>query len=314
VRSKMEETSGERDGGQSVRWSGRGIGLLQIHLAVVLASGPGLFAKFMTVNPAVLTTGRTFFGSLSLIAAALLSGSSMRIHSARDFLLLLISGALLAVHWMTFFQSIQVSTVAVGLLSISSFPLFLTFLEPIFFRERIRLLDVALGVVVVAGLALVPPSFDFGDHVMQGVLWGVGSALAYALLSLVSRLQVRRYPAVSVVLYQQSFAALCSLPLALHSSGSLSGRDLWLLVLLGVVFTGIAQWLAVSSLRHLRAYTTGLIFGLEPVYGILLAWFFLREAPGWRTFAGGVLILGAVIVASLMTEHPEGKTESLTQL
>ena len=257
---------------------------MQIHVAVLLASGPGLFAKFMSVNPAVLTAGRTFFGSLSLVVAALLSGSSMRIRSGRDCAMMILSGALLAVHWMTFFRSIQVSTVAVGLLSVSSFPLFLTFLEPVFFRERMRLRDVALGLMVIGGLVLVPPNLDLGNHITQGVLWGVGSALAYALLSLVSRAQVRRYPAVTVVLYQQIFAALCSLPFALQRAGSTSERDLWMLLLLGVVFTGVAQWLAVASLRHLRAYTTGVIFGLEPVYGILLAWLLLGEVPVLRTF------------------------------
>ena len=292
----------------------RRIGLWQIHLAVVLASGPGLFAKFMSVNPAVLTCGRTFFGGVSLIAAALLSGSSMRIRRAKDLGLMMISGALLAAHWITFFRSIQVSTVAIGLLSVSSFPLFLTVLEPLFFRERLRGKDVVLGVLVVVGLALVPPTFDLGNNVTQGVLWGVGSALAYAFLSLVSRSQVQHYPAVSVVLYQQLFASLCSLPFALQWAGSTTERDLWLLLLLGVVFTGLAQWLAVASLRHLRAYTTGVIFGLEPVYGILLASVLLGEVPVLRTIAGGALILGSVVLASITTEHPEGRTESLTQL
>ena len=287
---------------------------MQIHIAVLLASGPGLFAKYMTVTPAMLTAGRTFFGALSLVVAAMVSGSSMRIQNARDLGYMVLSGALLAAHWITFFRSIQVSTIAVGLLSVSSYPLFLTYLEPLFFRERMHGRDVVLGLVVIAGLALVPPSLDLGNHVTQGVLWGVGSALAYALLSLVSRSQVQRYPAVSVVLYQQLFAALCSLPFALHGAGGTSERDVWLLLLLGVVFTGVAQWLAVASLRHLRAYTTGIIFGLEPVYGILLAWLLLGEVPVLRTFAGGALILGSVVFASIMTEHPEGRTESLTQL
>src|SRR4051812_17941329 len=163
--------------------AGRGVGLMQIHIAVLLASGPGLFAKYMTVTPAVLTCGRTFFGALSLVVAAMVSGSSMRILNARDLGYMVLSGALLAAHWITFFRSIQVSTIAVGLLSVSSYPLFLTYLEPLFFRERMHGRDVVLGIVVIAGLALVPPSLDLGNHVTQGVLWGVGSALAYALLS-----------------------------------------------------------------------------------------------------------------------------------
>ena len=190
--------------------------LIQLHVSVVLAGGAGLFAKFIAASPVVITCGRTLFGLHALAGAAALMRSSLRLHSRRDLFMLALSGTVLAVHWFSFFLSIQVSTVAIGLLAFSTFPLFVTFLEPLIFRERLHSYDVIIALVVVAGLFLVTPSRDISNHLTQGVLWGVLSALTYAVLSLLNRSSVRVYPALTVAFYQQAFAALCALPFALR--------------------------------------------------------------------------------------------------
>ncbi|OWW19909.1 DMT family transporter [Noviherbaspirillum denitrificans] len=275
------------------------LGLTQIHLAVLLAGGAGLFAKLLAVSPAVLTAGRTVFGSIALLLFALVTKASLRPASAKDLVLLALSGAILAFHWFTFFLAIQVSTVAIGLLAFSTFPLFTTFLEPLVFGERLHRRDILTAVAVTAGLVLVTPSFDLGNHLTQGLLWGMLSAFSYAVLSLLCRSIAGRYAAATISFYQQGFAALCALPFALQWQGQLGGGDLLALLVLGVVFTALGQGLVVASLRHLRAQTTSVVFGLEPVYGIALAWMLLGEVPSLRTLLGGGLICGAVFLASM---------------
>jgi drug/metabolite transporter (DMT)-like permease len=282
-----------------MRNSSHRLGLLQIHLGVALAGGAGLFAKFVPVSPVVITCGRTLFGCLALAATARLLKTSLRLRGGKDALWMALAGGILAAHWFSFFTSIRISTVAIGLLSFSTFPLFVTFLEPVLFREKLHGRDVVTAVAVVAGLALVIPEWDLGNHLTQGVLWGLLSAATYAVLSLLSRAHVRSYPALTVAFYQQAVAALCLLPWALGRENVPSGRDLLMLVTLGVVFTALAHGLVVASLRHLRAQTVGVVFGLEPVYGILLAWLLLHEQPAARTLAGGLLICSAVVWASL---------------
>jgi drug/metabolite transporter (DMT)-like permease len=281
------------------------LSLIQLHVAVVLAGGAGLFAKFIAASPAVITCGRTLFGSLALAGTAALMKSSLRLRSRRDLFMLALSGVILAVHWFSFFVSIQVSTVAIGLLAFSTFPLFVTFLEPLVFGERLHRYDVVTAMLVMVGLFLVTPNWDISNHLTQGVLWGVFSSFTYAVLSLLSRSYVRVYPTLTVAFYQQAFAALCALPFALRWQDAPTGRDLLLLIVLGVVFTGFAQGLAVASLRHLRAQTVGVAFGLEPVYGILFAWLLLHEQPAARTLGGGFLICCAVIWASFKHSNSE---------
>jgi drug/metabolite transporter (DMT)-like permease len=273
-------------------------GLLQIHVAAILAGFTGLFGKLLTVGPAVIVAGRTIIGCLALALAAVVLGSSLRLQK-KDVAFVTGSGVLLALHWFSFFQSIQVSTVAIGVLSFATFPLFVTFLEPLVFRERLHRSDIVTAIVVVAGLVLVTPSLDLGNRTTQGVLWGVLSGFTIAGLTLINRSFMRDHSAMAIAFYQQAGAALCVLPFALVSGTSISQRSLLLLLLLGVVFTALLQVLAVASLRHIRAQTASVIIALEPVYGVLFAIFILGEIPTARTILGGFLICGAVFGATL---------------
>jgi drug/metabolite transporter (DMT)-like permease len=275
------------------------LGLAQIHFAVLLAGCAGLFAKLLTVSAAQLTAGRTVFGSLALLLFAWVARKSLRLATLKDAAALALSGVILALHWFSFFHSIQVSTVAIGLLSFSTFPLFTTFLEPLVFGERIRRDDIMTALVVTLGLVLVTPSLDFSNHLTQGVLWGILSALAYAVLALLSRQYTARYPSACVSFYQQAMAAICIVPFALQAQNPISASDWLYLIVLGVVFTALGQGLVIASLKHLNAQTTSVVFGLEPVYGIALAWLLIGETPALRTALGGVLICGAVVLASL---------------
>jgi len=275
-------------------------GLIEIHAATVLVGLTGLFGKFLDVNPFVITGGRTLVGSLAVLAAAKAMRVDLRVKGARNWGFFALSGGLLAIHWLTFFRAIQVSTVAIGLLAFSSFPLFVTFLEPVLFRERLRGIDIVMAVVVVLGLAVVTPSFDPGNQMTQGVMWGVASGFAYAILCLLTRSHVASQPAMTVTFYQQMFAALFTAPGLWISRGALHGRTVLLLVILGLVFTALAQWLFVTSLRQIRAQTASVVTCLEPVYGILFAVLLLGEKPSARTLLGGLLIFGAVCGVTLL--------------
>lgn len=275
------------------------VSLAQIHLAVLLAGGTGLFAKLVTVSPAVMTCARTLFGCATLGAVAGLMRMSLRLPDGRTLAALAGSGVILAFHWFAFFQSIRISTVAMGVLGIGSFPLFVTFLEPLVFRERLRRSDLISGFLVVAGLVLVAPALDFRNQQTLGLLWGVVAGLAYAVFSLMSRSAVRTLPALTAAFYQQLFAGLACLPFTWAIWGRVSGHDWVYLVVLGVVFTGMSQWLFNLGLRHQSVQTLSVLLGLEPVYAIFLAWAILGEIPLARTLLGGAIICGAVVMTSL---------------
>ena len=188
----------------------------------------------------------------------------------------------------------------------------ITFLEPFLFGEKLKWFDVLTALLVVAGLFCVFPAYDISNRVTQGALWGILSGFTFAVLSLCNRMHAKRLPPLLVSFYQLSVAALITLPLVVISGAQPSKTDIFLMMILGIVFTAIAQTLFIGSLRHIRAHLAGVTVALEPLYGIILAVIVLHEIPAWKTVVGGLVILGAVTGASIGPFRPQkhpSKTE-----
>lgn len=272
-------------------------GLLAIHTAVLLFGFAGLFGKWLALHPLIIVAGRTLTAAVALGLVLYWRSQSLRLVRRRDEAVLALAGCLLALHWVAFFQAIQLTTVALGLLTFASFPLFVTVLEPLVFREKWRAVDVVTALGVLLGLWLVTPSFDLQDRTALGVAWGVLSGFSFALLALVNRGAVARYSPLLIGAWQNGGAFLSLLPLVSVMEWTLSGRDLALLTVLGVVCTALAHVLFISSLQQVRAQLASVISGLEPVYGAGLALLLLGEIPTPHTLAGGAVILGTTLLA-----------------
>ncbi|MBN1938384.1 MAG: DMT family transporter [Candidatus Aminicenantes bacterium] len=275
--------------------------LIEVHAATVLFGLAGLFGKWLALPPHLIVLGRVIFAAAALALIIPLAGGGLKIRRRTDAGAFLLQGAILAVHWVLFFESIRVSTVAVGLLSYSSFPVFTAFLEPVFFRTRLSRLHIVLSLVCLAGIFLIVPRFDWSEGVFRGVLLGLGAGATFALLSILNRKLSFRYSSPVVAFYQDAFAALFLLPAAiLLPPVSLDGRDLLLLAGLGIVCTAGAHTLFIAGMRHLSAQTASIISALEPVYGVFFAFLLLGERPAGQTLAGGAVILAAVAMLSLV--------------
>jgi len=278
------------------------MGLLEIHIAVLFFGLAGLFGKLVNQSPTVIVFGRVLFAMAFLLPAMWYLKQSLRLNRTRDYFALLLQGFILAVHWSTFFQSIQVSTVAVGLITFSTFPIFVTFLEPVFFKEKLRPADVALALVTFTGVVLVVPAFNLDNTTTQGALWGITSGLTFALLSIMNRKYARAYSSLVVAFYQDAAAALFLLPFLFLPAPAMTLPDMLRLALLGIVFTGVAHSLFIRGLAHVKAHTASIIASLEPVYGILAAALLLGESPAMRELAGGAVILGTALYATTRKE------------
>nr|WP_321397710.1 DMT family transporter [uncultured Desulfobacter sp.] len=283
-------------------------GLVLIHIAVFLFGFAGLFGKFLDCTPLWIVLGRTVFASLALIVYAIIfPGIPLRVATPKDLGFFVVQGILLALHWLSFFAAIQVSSVAVGLITFSSFPLFVTFMEPFFFKERFKKRDLLTAIAVFAGIVLVVPDMDLSNEVTLGSIYGLASGFSFAVLGLVNRRNARRCHPVTAAFYQNLFAAVSLvIPVVLMQSQPPEFHDILLLGLLGIVFTALAHGCFITGLTRIRVQTASVIAGMEPVYGILFAFILLGEKPDVSTLVGGVLIIGAVISAGLLekTKNP----------
>lgn len=273
--------------------------LMEVHLAVFLFGLSGLFGKLLSLSSMIIVLGRVFFSSVFLLIIMLYFKKNIKLKQQKHYFYLVVMGVILAIHWSTFFKSIQMSTVAIGLLTFSTFPVFVTFLEPYFFKEKIKLSDIVIAVVTFLGVVLVIPKFELGNNLTQGVLWGIVSGFTYAILSMLNRKYVKEYSSSVIAFYEQFVATIVLIPFLFMQKPIFQPKDILLLILLGTVFTGISHSLFINGLKNIKTQTAGIISSLEPVYGIIFAIFLLREIPTLREILGGIIILGTVFYSTV---------------
>jgi drug/metabolite transporter (DMT)-like permease len=217
----------------------------------------------------------------------------------KDCFFFICLGALLAIHWISYFKSIQLSTVAIGLLTFSTFPVFVTFLEPCFLRNKIELKDIIISLITFLGVALVIPKFQFNNNMTQGALWGIFSGFTFAILSILNKKNTKEYSGLLITFYETAVSTVLLIPFMLVSKPIFNSKDILLLIVLGVVFTGISHSLFVSGMSTVKAQTASIISTLEPVYGIISTAILFGEIPTPKVIVGGLIILGTSIYSSI---------------
>lgn len=284
---------------------------IDIHLAVLLFGFSGLFGKWVTVSPIWVVAGRSFVAVCTVFLFMRLyrdkrEGSTVQ----RSFINgltsqhrweIFASSLVLTLHWLTFYHAIQLSTVALGLIGFATYPIFVTLLEPWLTRQRYRSSDIQSALIVVMGLLVLSPQWDVSPAHAQGLFWAVVSGALNAIFTLMNRRLVREVGSADLVFMQQVFVTLVLLPfvfLTMSPANTESlGHTLWMLLVLGLVFTAVPQSLYARSLIQLKAQFVSIVTCLEPVYSIFLAAVLLGEVPDGRTLLGAVLILFAVLLS-----------------
>lgn len=280
---------------------------LQMHLLVVVFSSTAVFGELISLSAPALVVWRT---AMAALAGAIVARCLLRqglLGPARRIPALLGVGAIIGVHWMTFFGAIQLANISIALAGLATTSFFTAFTEPWIERRRIRPLEVWLGLLVLFGLLLVA-GFERGR--LAGLLCALVSALLAAVFPVLNRRFVQEpgmQPQVMIVweMLGACGVALATLPL-LPGAGGLAGLLGWhgldwlWLTLLALVCTVFAHAFHIHLLRHLSAYAGNLANNLEPVYGILAAALLFGEHrqlhPGF--FAG----TASIVLANVL--HP----------
>jgi drug/metabolite transporter (DMT)-like permease len=278
-------------------------GLVFANIAVLLFGLAGVLGKLSDLPAPLIVFGRSFFAGLVLLAVCWFWHIPLRPKRSRDSYLLLGQGVLLALHWTAFFQAINVSSVAIGLLSFSSFPLFTAMLEPMLLHQHPSRVQIVAALLILPGIYLLVPSFTLQNQTTLGVMWGVLSGASFALLSVTNRWLGRNYSSLMISLYQDGIAAIVLLPVFFFTaSGSFwTPHDLLILFILGVACTALAHTLFIASMRDITAQSASLLASLEPVWGIIFGILLLGAIPTATTLLGGAIILGATLLPGIVT-------------
>ncbi|WP_423146352.1 DMT family transporter [Rubrolithibacter danxiaensis] len=283
----------------SKKFSGISRNVLVLHATVFVWGFTGILGALISVSAIPLVWYRVLIAFVALYCYFKATKTSIRINT-EAFLKLFFTGGLVALHWILFFHSIKISTVSVTLVCLSSLTLFTAFLEPLIYRQKIAMLEVITGLLIIAGIGLI---FKFESRYTAGIITGLISSFCASLFSIINSKQVKNRPAPIIAFYELAGASVwVSLYLLVtggyNSSLILPIKDIFYLLVLGVICTSLAYVAGVSVMKELTAFRVALITNLEPVYGIILAFIFLgkKEQMTGGFYGGACLILGVIFL------------------
>ncbi len=265
---------------------------------MVLMGTSGAFGRYIDLPAELSVAIRCLLAALFLGLFIVVRGISFRLNSRKDVFNLIFISILVLFHWTTYFISLQKSTVAIAMLSLFTYPIFTTFLEPLFYKTKLQPIHILLAFLTLIGIALLAPSFDLENQYLQGILWGLASAVGYSCRNLFLKKHVGVYSGMTLMFYQLLFAGMIFSPL-LFLYDMAPAFDQWIpLMGLSLITTAIGHTMFVFALRHFTVTSMSIMSTIQPIYGILIGIIFLGEIPGLRAVAGGALILMTVVIES----------------
>lgn len=269
----------------------------------------GIFRRHIPLSSSVIALARAVLGTLFLLLLMAVKGSRPSVKAVTANLpALLVSGVLIGFNWILLFEAYQYTSVAVATLCYYTAPVLVILVSPVFLKEKLtgkKLVCVAAalaGMVLVSGVAGADVTEGVGSSEWKGILLGLGAAALYAAIMILNK-KIRDIPAIDKTVVQLAAAGVVLLPYTWFtediSAIRLTPEVGLLLVIVGVVHTGIGYAMYFGSMKALRAQTVALFSYIDPVTAILLSALLLNERMGTAQMAGAVLILCAAVAGDM---------------
>ena len=192
--------------------------LLLLALATVLISTSGALGKFIDLPTPVIIWFRSALAALFLFLFCKYKKLKIGIKSKKDLPTILLGAVLLGTHWVTYFYALKLSNVAIGMLSMFTFPVITALLEPLFTKTKLNPIHILLGLMVLLGIYILAPEINFESNYPKGILLGVFSAFSYAIRNLILKRHVKSYNGTVLMVQQSLIVAVLLSPVLLRFS------------------------------------------------------------------------------------------------
>jgi drug/metabolite transporter (DMT)-like permease len=273
---------------------------LNLHLIVFIWGFTAILGELISIREASLVWFRMLFATLFLLVFLLITKKSL-ILPIKTVLKLVFVGCLIAIHWIFFFTAINVSNVSITLAMFSMGSFFGAILEPLFYNRKMLWYEVLFGLIIMCGLFII---MQVEVRYLEGIGYALFSVFMGVLFTLFNGKLIQQHDS-SVITVYEFFSGFILVSIYLLFTGKftwaffdVSGKDWILILLLASVCTAYAFTASVHVMRNLSPYTVMLTTNLEPVYGILLAYFLIGESEHMSTsfYVGAAIILVTVIL------------------
>tara|TARA_R110002051_G_scaffold307891_1_gene379171 strand:+ start:1383 stop:2243 length:861 start_codon:yes stop_codon:yes gene_type:complete len=272
--------------------------LLEINLAMLFISTSGALARYISLPVLVIIGLRAILALVLLLLYCKFKGISLRAEK-RHLPAILTSGLLMGLHWITYFYSLKLSNVAIGMISLFTYPILTAFLEPLLLKTKLQKVHLFLGLLVLFGIYFLVPSFDIENKNTLAVVIGIFSALCYALRNILLKTKVASYNGSMLMCYQMGVVGLFLSPMFFTVEMESILQQWQGIAALALITTAIGHTLFLNSFKHFSITTVSILSSVQPVFGILIGAFLLNEIPTLNTLIGGTLILGSVVIESI---------------
>ena len=271
-------------------------------LATLLISTSGVLGKYIALSTEVIILCRASFATVFIYIFCRIKKVDLKIKSKKDFYSFAVSGVFMGAHWITYFIALKLSNVALGMLSLFTFPVITALLEPLFTKQKLNPIHVFLAVLVLIGMYILVPDLSLENDHLKGILFGISSAFCYSLRNLTLKKHVKKYNGSMLMLHQMIIVSVLLIPVLFFSDFSNFESQLPLLVIVALLTTAIGHTMMVNSLKHFSVATASIISSVQPIFGIIIAFLFVNEIPSFNTFIGGSLILLTVVIESIRSK------------
>ena len=272
--------------------------LVQLNFAVLIISTSGTLGRYIELSVPVIIFLRAFIGGSFLYIFCKWKKLSFKIN-VKDYKTIFFSGVLMGMHWITYFISLKLSSVAIGMLSVFTYPIITSFLEPIMLNNKFKKSNLLLGLMVLVGIYFLAPEISMKNDQFIAVGFGVFSALCYSIRNIYMKAKSSEYEGSILMVYQLIIVSVLLSPVFYFYDVNGLGASLPAILILALLTTAIGHTLFVYSFRNFSISAASIISGVQPIYGIIIGMIVLGEYPGVRTIIGGAVILGTVLIESV---------------
>ena len=260
----------------------------------------GIFVVNIPASRPFVSLIRGVLGSLFLLFVSLISGKRPSLKAIKkNFLALFVSGALIGVNWILLFESYKYASVAASTLIYYLAPVFVLILAAIFLGEKITLVRAICAAFAVLGMLLI-------SGTGEGSLLALGAAMLYATVVLINKRFIRDISSLDTTIMQLGFAALTILPYTLITENIFAYRfdvSEWiLLVLLGILHTGIAYLLYFSAVKELKGQTVAIVSYLDPTVAVILS-FVIEKSFSPIVLVGAIVIIASAVLSEIFGDR-----------
>ena len=275
---------------------------LHLHLIVFIWGFTAVLGKLISLDAVTLVWYRIFFTVISIFAFMKIVKIDYRLN-IKDILKLLGIGVIIAFHWTTFFLAIKISNISITLASLSTGAFFVSIVDPIINRKKPVLHEMLLGIVVFVGIFLI---IDVEGNSRIGAMVALLSAFLASLFSVLSSKIAHKWNPTVITFYQMlgGFLTL-SIVIPFMSSDMVnftipSGMDLFYLIILATICTAYTFIAVMKLMKSISAFTIVLTVNLEPIYGIIMAYFIFGESEtmSLKFYLGTLVIISTVFLNS----------------